>query len=318
MLSFAAFVTNSSFSWFYDPTALDKRADAIKQYAVSRTTAPRIIILGTSRAAFGLAPATIELELQQPALSVANWAYPGFGLEGFDLLVTAYQEQIVGAELVVLSIDPYFVLETKSGLPTDRFRFFERNWAIDIDRSLRNYLSTIVPVPTKMAWLFREIGGRLGLAHQFSLNWTMLPSGNWGSGGDHRSLAAVNAQAESDAIAVNYFSDKTVSATEVAKWKNFLPFLLSLNKRIMIVELPMAPSFVIAGQRYAYAIEQNRKVFEKLAISHRIRFIELTDVACGLGDDMFSDPVHTNKRGAEQLSQCFARMLKNQMAQKTR
>jgi hypothetical protein len=312
-LAFAAWVSVSDFAWFYDPTSLGKRVEEVNRNAVSRTVAPRVVILGTSRAAFGLAPAIIEREMQLPAQSVANWAYPGFGVEAFSLLLAAHQGQIARAELIVICIDPYFALE-KEPVPIAG-SVVERNWAVEIDQALRQRLSAIFPVQIKTAWFLRELGHELRLADQYSLNWRVLKGGNWGiSGhGSDRSLAAVDAQAESEAMAVNYFKDKTASTEQIAKWKGFLHLLRSLNNNVILIDLPMSHSFMTASERYAPAVEENRSTFEKLAGEYQIRGIRLTNVECGLDDDMFADPVHTNGSGTDRLSKCVGRLLRDEL-----
>ena len=109
-LCFIALVAFSRWSWFYDPTTLEKRIEVVERHAIAARPNAEIIILGTSRAAFGLSPYVIEGDLQLPAKSVANWSYPSFAVEAYEHLIEAHQSQIVKAELVVLCIDPYFGL----------------------------------------------------------------------------------------------------------------------------------------------------------------------------------------------------------------
>jgi hypothetical protein len=110
VLCFAVFVASSRFSWFFDPTSGDKRLEVVRTKAIVPRANAHIIMLGTSRAAFGLVPSTIEHALGRPPLDVANWSYPAFDLAAYETLVNAHKQKIVAADIVVLGMDPYFTL----------------------------------------------------------------------------------------------------------------------------------------------------------------------------------------------------------------
>ena len=311
---FALFVTRSHFSWFHDPTSFWKRIGAVQEKAIDARPNARIIILGTSNAAFGLAPSKIESVLDRPAASVANWSFPGFGLATYEALVNANRDKIAGAAVLVLGIDPYFLLTPRQpGVPPENAGPVARNWALEADQAIRQHVRSIAPVAANMAWFLRELGGQLRLVAPFRLaSWTMLPQGSWDSRAGNRVLSDHDARAESDRIAQNYFKNKVIAPGEIARWKAFLRSLTALNPRVILVDLPASPAFGLAEPQYADVIGENRKVFEDLATEHGLKLIDITAADCGLDDDLFADPVHTNHRGTERLSECFARRLRTE------
>jgi hypothetical protein len=88
--------------------------------------------------------------------------------------------------------------------------------------------------------------------------------------------------------------------------------LTVLNRRVLLIYLPSASTFVIAERAYADVIGENRRIFEELARENGIPLISLTSADCGLTDDLFADPVHVNHLGRERLSECFAQELARQ------
>jgi hypothetical protein len=309
-LCFAVFVDTSRFSWFFDPTSWEKRVETVQQQAVAPRANARIIILGTSRAAYGLVPSTIERVLNRPALSVANWAYPGFGREPYDLLVNSEKEKIAAAEIIVVQIDPYFGLTHKTNLFIPSWAM-TRNWALVLNHALQRKLGAIAPIADKMAWFGHEFGSRLGWVQPWRLNWIMLPSGNWEA--ENWVLSDADAPTASETVANSYFKEKVVDSQEVLGWKQFFQSLASLNRRVLLVYLPSAPTFVIAERTYADVIGENRRIFGELAKENGFQIIEMTSAECGLADNMFSDPVHVNHPGREHLSECFTQMLTREL-----
>jgi len=313
---FAIFVTWSQFSWFFDPTSFRKRIETVQEHAIDSRADARIIILGTSRAAFGLAPSVIETVLGRPALSVANWAYPGFALSAYEPLIAANKDKVAAAELVLVGIDPYFTLRSKEELTPQKEKAPELatlNWAAELDRWIRIRISRVAPISEKMAWFLHEFLGQLGLVQPYRLDWVMLASGNWDHRGSASALLGRDAQVRSEAFAKAYYHDKGVHKPEVTEWNQFLRMLTSLNRQVVLYYLPEHPALSIAEQSYANVIAEGRKAFAELARINGIKLIDITAAECGLADDLFADPVHTSRRGTERLSECFAQRLQREI-----
>jgi hypothetical protein len=336
VLCFATFVSKSRFSWFYDPTAGDLRFAAVQSQGVAPRADARIIIIGTSRAAFGLVPSTIERSLGRPPLDVANWSYPAFGLEFYERLVSANKDKVAAADVIVLGVDPYFAL-VPVGLPAEAATPAEpaaasgwktlvdivaqlgtRNWALEFDKALRASVARIAPVSEKMAWFLHELAGQLRLVTPYRLNWTMLPSGNWETGTGDFTVSNLDPGVQSVRIAENYYKDKQVSDEYIRSWRRFLQSLATATRQVVLVVLPVSRSFAAVEQAHADVIDRHRKAFQEIASESGIAWMEITAPDCGLTDHMFQDPVHVNRVGREALSECFAANLQHVLGNRAR
>jgi hypothetical protein len=325
LLCFTVFVSSSHFSWFFDPTSGDKRLEAVRTQAIAPRANARIIILGNSRAAFGLVPSIIEHVLERPALDVANWAYPAFELEAYEILVNANKDKIAAADVVILTIDPYFMLVPIRSAPSAEIApaaewswtrmaslmrwLGTRNWAIELDGKLRELVGAIARISNKMAWFLHELGGHLGLVNPYRLNWAMLPTGNWDVGMRDFTNTDIDPGVQSVRIAEIYYKDREISHQQVRNWRRFVRSLTAIARQVALVYLPSSRSFVAAERPYADLVEQNRKVFQGFAAENRIPLVEMTSAECDLTEPMFQDPVHVNRMGREILSECFAQRL---------
>jgi hypothetical protein len=324
---FAVFVSNSHFSWFFDPTSGDKRLEAVRTQAIAPRANARIIILGNSRAAFGLVPSIIEHALGRPPLDVANWAYPAFERDAYEILVNANKDKVATADIVVLTIDPYFTLAPIGSAPSAEIGpaaepfwtcmaslmqgLGTRNWALELDQMLRQRVSRIAPISNKMAWFLHELGGHLKLVNPYRLNWTMLPTGNWDVGTRDFTSTDINPSVQSVRLAEIYYKDRDISHEEARAWRRFLRSLTAITRQVVLVYLPASRSFVAAERIYADLVDQNRKFFQELAAENRMPLIEMTSTECDLAERMFQDPVHVNRMGRGGLSECLARKLRS-------
>jgi hypothetical protein len=312
------------------------RFAAVQSQGVAPRADARIIILGTSRAAFGLVPSTIERSLGRPPLDVANWSYPAFGLEFYQRLVNANKDKVAAADVIVLGIDSYFAL-VPAGLPAEAAVPAEpaaasawktlvdivqplgtRNWALEFDKALRRSVARIAPVSEKMAWFLHELGGQLRLVTPYRLNWTMNPSGSWETGSTDFTTSKLDPGVQSVRIAENYYKDKQVSDEYVRSWRRFLQSLATATRQVVLVVLPASRSFAAAEQAHADVIDRHRKAFQEVASESGIPWMEITSADCGLTDQMFQDPVHINRMGRDLLSSCFAANLQRVLGSRDR
>jgi hypothetical protein len=321
-LAFSLTVCWSSFSWFRDPNVPDMRLAAVQTQAISVRPNARVLILGNSRAAFGLVPTIIERSLARPPLDVANWAYPFFGRPDHEILVNNNRSIVAAADLVAIAIDPWFALEAPirtapegatlrgwSALVPLAHAAATRNWAADGEKMLRQWVAWIAPVGTRMAWFFQTLGARLKLIPPYQFTWAMLPTGNWETAA--RSIPEGDPYGYVARLAERRFKDQNISQAEVFEWHHLLRALKQLPaKKLVLFYLPLPPSFTAAERIYQDVVDQNRNTFATLAEENNAFLMYLTADECGLSDHMFGDPVHVNRIGREILSECFAAHLR--------
>lgn len=85
---------------------------------------PQVVILGSSRAAFGIAPRVLAGELGLPADAVVNAAFPGMTPADIEKGWQIYEGKLKAAKLVLYFTDDYYLSDPPNKKPDNLFQEF--------------------------------------------------------------------------------------------------------------------------------------------------------------------------------------------------
>ena len=107
MLALEALVAALPASWQRDESGAVARMATVERMILAKYDRPQVVVLGSSRAVFGVAPRVLDESLKLPPLSCVNASIIGGGPELMQLFYERNREQFRGAKLVVVNVDEW-------------------------------------------------------------------------------------------------------------------------------------------------------------------------------------------------------------------
>jgi hypothetical protein len=317
-----------------DPTTELNRFATVQRESLARTARPSIVVLGTSRAAFGIDPETIEKNLSLPARSVVNAAYPGFYDEMLERFVNENIAYLQKAWLVVIVLDDYFAVYDKSyqaatsappapavspwtaySLPTVSSLFALaantiRTWPQPVRRWDAQLAASLPGTRKELYWTARRSRESIQYERREYL-WPMTETGRWKWTSDTTIFVETpDSELVSRQVADQYFKNLEFQQKYVGIYHRIIRQL----NGVKTVALRMPPA--LSYSRYRDAVYGELHRTQSVAFNAAFQAMETpvlectTAAACGLDERIFSDPMHMNREGAQRLSLVVANMLR--------
>jgi len=308
-----------------DLGSFENRLFRVERQSLSRTDAPAIVFLGSSRGAFGVESRAIEVELGLPARSVANAAFPGLYDEALEQFVDRNLGYLNKAKTVVLIVDDNAALYPPSqpaAAPSNEgvslssllagAQDIIRTWPRPV-KAWNDSLSRMLPdFRRELYWSARQGREAIGKVHREYL-WSLSESGRW----EWPSINTVvfvetaNEAAVSKAVADMYFANRVLIDRYVTIYERIVRKLG--DTQVVVLQMPSAVSYsTYRDVTHGRLHRAQRQAFEELFAKLGVPVLRCEPAAaCGLSDRIFGDPLHLNAEGARQLSTAFARMLRD-------
>jgi len=313
----ATVVFQSNSSHWIDAVGPEARLNAALDDATRRALPnARIVVIGSSRPAFGIQARTLARALGYGADKGVNLAYPT--LHG-EILLELYgrAEPLMPRDaMVVIGIDEYFLARWTNEPPrppviAPALRPHGSS-APSRDASTRDWhLHAIgTAIPEGFRWLNYEIARRIGIpVVRAGLDtWYRSREGSLLSLGDEDYvLETPNGQA----IAEGYFKGKVVDTSLLLPYREIISRARSRGNDVALIMLPSHPVFTKAAQKsYGPMVEETIAAFVSLAREQGVTFHAFDAASCNLHFSDFRDEVHLTPRGAATFTLCLADYLR--------
>jgi hypothetical protein len=281
----------------YNPMDGIMRVEEVLQHAT--TAPPCVLVLGDSRAAFGINAAS----LGSKDCPGANYAFPALGIpQAVEL--ARWAEKWRRPKTIVLSISDAMAFDplgsrrgpaNPSAFSREYWlRYRPIRWALLNLQRYQRLLS--LRWPTDDGWSWNE---RLGRWNSSSLE-------NRDPLDGHRAQTYIE-----NVNAKSYYERRGVSVTLPVRLKKALSLLVKLTNRVVVVIPPQHPSFDRLAEQLAPG-EQGKfrnMIFDAGKIFDLTVIDCLKPHRCGVHRTDFIDPVHISPKGAERLTAEIARRL---------
>jgi len=307
----AALGTEAAFraiSWrWIDAIGPEARFHAVLDDATREALgAARVIVIGSSRPAFGIQARTLAADLGYAADAGVNLAYPSIYGE---LLLELYRRAVTSArsaKLLVIGVDEYFLVrgEGEAARPPVIGAAPGKPAAREIAAPLA------LQTPEGMRWLGYRIARALGIPVVRSTleTWYRSAEGSWLSLGDEDFVLP---NPDGRLIADAYFKAKRFDAALIEPYRRIVEDAKARGIRVVLVVTPSHPVFVRAArERYGGIVDDTLAAFRALAAGEGASLLVFEAAACGLGAQEFRDQVHLTPRGAAAFTHCLARSLR--------
>jgi hypothetical protein len=296
------------------PGGMSRGIREVERRAFAPIPSPCLVILGSSRPAFGLTPRMIESELGPTDRCVVNGAYPELCCEPLSELVKRNIAYLRSARRVILVVDDYWGLL----VPNEPAPVLERiaNAFRSPDRleAFLSYHLNSFTLRSHLYWAARNLRENIQIAQREYL-WTVSDSGRWFYRPleDRQFVNTSEYVSRSLQSANGFYREREIQPRELATFEAMLAQLKGEGIDVAVFDMPYALPYVRHRNEHYSALRAQRDaafnaIFERL----KIPFLRCETAAdCGgLDETVFADPVHLNAAGARALSAHLVRMLR--------
>ncbi len=285
--------------WTEDPISLAKRVELVEtDLFVKRQLKPTVLILGSSRAAFGINPEILAKSLNLRGNQVANAGYPSlediFLKHFFDRNI----EHLTEVTLAIIVVDEYYLMTPKEDLEGKKLWF---------DR--------IFTFRTKIKFAAYNLKVALGMQKPIELNFPLAESGMRLYPGSQKRFSPLDTAPERFKSNLDgYFKNKQIDLEKVKFYETFAKHLNKLGVTVLFVQIPSHPVFESEKLRlYRSLNHQHLEAMSRIAAESKSHFqVFLPDSGFELNDKTFRDAVHLQPEGANAFSSFFAAWLVDQ------
>ncbi len=298
--------------WLLNPTDLNARVAYVDALQLSGNPAPKLVIMGSSRPAFGIDTHALGEQLGIKPLETRNIAFPGFGPDQLGQQVDTRRAQLTSSAVIwIVGIDDYFFL-TRQESARERDSLLERteNW-------LAESIPGILEFNKKGRELLRNISESLEWARPRSIsNWTIDSRGSWSEPQlTNRVVDPIKEEHVFKAILDVYFDQSpSLSSAEIDKFVKMLNTALNKNIRVVLVSMPYHPKYESLGTaRYGRFTTAAIEEVTRISNERGIEFVNCraSPTNCDVQLNGFADPVHLNQSGAAAFTKYLAKRLTN-------
>ena len=270
----------------------------------------RVIVLGSSRPAFGIQARTLAADLGYGADAGVNLAYPSiYG----DLMLELYRRaagSARSAKVLVIGIDEYFLVRGEAEAA--------RAPLVGVAPASQAPRGRVAPLalqtPEGMRWLGYRIARALGIPVVRSTleTWYRGKQGSWLSLGDEDFVLP---NPDGRLIADAYFRAKRFDPALIEPYRRIVEDAKARGMKVVLVVTPSHPVFVQAArERYGALVGETLAAFRALAGSEGASLLVFDAASCDLDASKFRDQVHLTPGGAAAFTHCLARSLQGPRA----
>lgn len=206
LVVFELVVRNLPAHWFDNPISAQRRLVAVREVVLHHLPESRIVVLGSSRSAYGVMPKLVDEVRGLPPRSAVIASCPGLELWECVQADRDSRSLLRKASPVIFSSDEFFLFRTRGPASTRKSFRDVPSW----DRQVRYVLDTAFSFREKLHWALYRARIALGVTSPFRLNWEGHPV--WGlllSPGWLDEVAPLK-QPDLDAIVDSCYAPRTV------------------------------------------------------------------------------------------------------------
>ncbi len=294
----------SALQWYESPTSLSARLRFLEREVVEGLPEPRVVILGSSRAAMGIHPVALENALELERGTAWNLGLIGGG-RPFDTRYVAerFLSTRVDVERVIIAIDEFTFnrahahdgLFREHARLTDRWAETENAWSSSLDA-----VSSIRRRAPQLAQAWRARGRR-----DLDLQFTAAHQVRFRSWGDHRERVTTDS---AEKTAARYFRNFELDRHAEMHFREAVIRIRECGAKCIFVTLPSHPVFRdVIDQRYGKEWSRVVQTLEEFCAESRVQLIRLD--ATNFPADHFRDAVHLTEAGSRQVTLELAKRL---------
>ncbi len=311
--SYLVFVLYAPLPQFEDPSSMENRVRQVELQSLVRNAHPKILVLGTSRAAFGVVPAVLDYELRLPARATVNAGYPSLGIGAFNYILDR-NPTLGNVPLVFVFTDEYFLLQrTPSPAAVPK----HLSPAENCELYLANLMSPAKDLHARMGWLRHHLEVHANIKPRSGLwMWNVDERGFWVSEnlkGNELMQDPQRAQELISNISHAYYKYQEMSPYYITQLEALCGRLRSTGCRVVLLHMPTFPSYCQQVQQvYGALYHQHRRELTALAERAGVPCYFMENADCGLKAEDYADPVHLTHAGAERFTHFLAHFIQQE------
>lgn len=291
--------------WMQDPTDLEARLAYVRDNGHAGEAQPEILVLGSSRPAFGINSFDLAEATGRPRLAAANLAFPGFRPQAMLRQIEAEPQKLMAAKEWIIGIDDYYLLQEYS--PPKDEPILKR-----AESAVASWMAPALKLNAMGRELERNIGISLGWNPPLSLaHWTMGDDGSWDE--PRLSTRVVNADADRpvfQSILDSYFKFAGgINPQAVQELERIIAVAKEKGIKVILVSMPYHTLYdTMAKSEYPGLLQKTVHEVRRIAADTGVQFIDCRQAAqnCGVSDNDFADPVHLNDAGSAKITAYLA------------
>jgi hypothetical protein len=303
-------------SWFADvnPTGEWARLEFMERKVLPRCDNPQIIVLGSSRAAFAIAPRLLDRQLGLPANATLNAGLIAGTPPQILEFYRHHRAKLGRARLAVVNIDECFLNTGFMDLPAVLEQApFSEWWGMQRRMRFRPLLEKTLTMKTRLPALHDNVLNRLGWPPPGRLHLQVDNDGKlwfdcWADAPQNKSPAALHS------VLQGYYENFALLPVSEGPLIELTRLLQEDQVRVVFAQMPNLPAYqrevmTLYGEEYRQHLSHMRQLAERL----KVPFYHFDDAArCGLTADSYYDMIHLRPAGAQDFTRFVADLIRKE------